>query len=97
MKVRSTLANMDIVIGKVRREGNGLALIAGPGSAVETTIVMSAGEVLCTLGKVLSTPSSLLFVLALPYFWLRQKFAPAGGEHTASGSATRASDINKPW
>lgn len=97
MRVHSALADMSIGIGGVRREGNDLVLEAAPESSIDATIVISASEVLCTLGKVLSTPSSLLFVLGLPLFWLRERIGPG-----ATASATRPAlgesiDINKPW
>lgn len=95
MKVRSALADLEIEIDEIRRTGNELVLRSAPDSSLETVITVSAREVVATLLKVLASPSALLFVLGLPFFWLRQTFGPA-----TRGSATRApgpADINKPW
>ena len=56
MKVRSPLADMDVVVGDVRRAGNDLVLTSGPGSSMEAIITVSAREVVATLLKVLTSP-----------------------------------------
>lgn len=97
MKVESPLANMDIGIGEVRRRGNDLVLKARAGGSMDAVITVSAGEVLRTIGVVLSSPSGLLFVVGLPYFWLRQRFGRGAKSSAAGGPAARKADINKPW
>jgi hypothetical protein len=98
MRVASPLANLDVGVGAVRREGNDLVLTSRDGDAVPTVITVSAREVLSTIGTVLASPSGLGFVLGLPFFWLRQRFGRNPG---ATGLAQRrpggAVDINKPW
>ena len=96
MKVRSPLADMEIGIGSVSRKGNDLVLRSGSGSSIDTEITVSAGEVLRTIGLVLSRPAGLLFVLGLPFFWLREKFSgTTPGARPAI--APRPADVNKPW
>ena len=98
MKVTSPLANLDVGIGAARREGNDLVLSSRDGDAVQTVITVSAQEVLSTIGTVLASPSGLGFVLGLPFFWVRQRFAR--GRAPASVAQRRPSgtaDINKPW
>ena len=113
MKVRSPLANMDVSIGEIRRDGHELKLKAGPGSSIDADITVSAGEVLAILAKILTSGAGLAFVLGLPWFWLREKLGPSGRAQAASGSADRGptadrpraaaecgsprTDINKPW
>jgi hypothetical protein len=96
MKVRSPLADMEIGIGSVSRNGNDLVLRSRSGSSIDTEITVSAGEVLRTIGLVLSRPAGLVFVLGLPFFWLREKFSGTTGGAT-SAAAQRPVDINKPW
>jgi len=97
MKVHSPLANMDIGIGEVERKGNDLVLKSGPGSSIDAVITVSAREVVCTIGTILSTPSGLLFVLGLPFFWLRQRFGRGAAASAVAHSSMKAVDINKPW
>ena len=96
MKVRSPLADMEIDIGSVSRKGNDLVLRSGAASSIDTEITVSAGEVLRTIGLVLSRPAGLVFVLGLPFFWLREKISGTP-PRAISGAAQRPVDINKPW
>ena len=96
MKVRSPLADMEIGIGSVSRNGNDLVLRSRSGSSIDTEITVSAGEVLRTIGLVLSRPAGLVFVLGLPFFWLREKISGTTAR-AISGAAQRPVDINKPW
>jgi len=96
MKVRSPLADMEIGIGSVSRNGNDLVLRSRSGSSIDTEITVSAGEVLRTIGLVLSRPAGLVFVLGLPFFWLREKASGTTGGAT-SAATQRPVDINKPW
>lgn len=95
MKVKSPLANMEIGIGEIRRRGSHLILRSQAGSSMDAEISVSAAEVLRTIGRVLSTPSGLVFVLGLPFFWLREKLG--SGADTGAATTTPRRDINKPW
>jgi hypothetical protein len=99
MKVRSALADLEIEIDDIRRSGNELVLRSAAGSSLETVIIVSAREVVATLLKVLASPSALLFVLGLPFFWLRQTLGRTASPGAATGAARppRPADINKPW
>ena len=97
MKVNSPLANIDFGIGEVRRSGNDLVLKSRPGGPMDVEIRVSAGEVLRTIGQILAAPSGLLFVLGLPFFWLRQRFGRGEADGAAAGTRPAAIDINKPW
>ena len=96
MKVRSPLADMEIGIGSVSRNGNDLVLRSRSGSSIDTEITVSASEVLRTIGLVLSRPAGLVFVLGLPFFWLREKISGTAPRATPA-AAQRPVDINKPW
>ncbi len=97
MKVRSPLADMDVVVGDVRRAGNDLILTSAPDSSMEAVITVSAREVVTTLLKVLTSPSGLVFVLGLPWFWFRQTLGRGAASGTGPSRTGRSSDINKPW
>jgi len=99
MKVRSPLADMDVGIGSVSRAGNDLILRSKTGSSVDTEITVSASEVLRTIWLVLSSGAGLVFVLGLPFFWLRERLGLRGSAaaSTARNAAPRPADINKPW
>lgn len=95
MKVRSPLATFDVRLGTVGRRGNSLILRSRPDSALDAEIAVSAGEVLQVIGCVLASAAGLLFVIGLPFFWLRERL----GRDTAGAPVVPAShdDINKPW
>jgi len=94
MKVTSPLANLDIGIGEIRRHGHHLILRSAPASSVDAEISISATELLRTIGRVLTTSAGLVFVLGLPFLWMREKLTGAAG---AAGVAPQRPDINKPW
>jgi hypothetical protein len=94
MKVRSPLADMDIEIGEVRRSKNQLILRSAPGSSLDATIIVSAGEALRIAGRILASGAGLLFVLGLPFFWLRERLGVGGSQ---AAPTERPVDINKPW
>lgn len=94
MKVNSPLANVDVRIGSAGRRGHQLVLRSAADSPMQAEIAIGPGEILRTLLRVLLTPSSLLFVLGLPVFWLLE--ALGGGSERNDGTP-RPTDINKPW
>ena len=97
MRVKSALADMQITVGEVRREGAVLVLQSGAGSALETTIRIGAREALCILGRVLGSAAGLSFVLGLPLLALRRDAAGGAGGDAATSAAAQMADINKPW
>lgn len=97
MKVRSPLATFDVRLGPIERRGGSLVVHSAPGSGLEAEITVPAGEVLALIGRVLVTPAALLFVLGLPFFWLRERLA-GGAPAAAPVPRKRAGDdINRPW
>ena len=96
MKVRSPLADMEIGIGSVSRKGNDLVLRSGSGSSIDTEITVSAGEVLRTIGLVLSRPAGLA-VRARPAVLLAAREVFRHDPRRKLGRAQRPVDINKPW
>jgi len=97
MKVRSPLADMDVGIGSVSRAGNDLILRSQADSSVDTEITVSASEVLRTIWLVLSSLAGLVFVLGLPFFWLRERLGLGDATRDIRPATARPADINKPW
>lgn len=100
MRVTSPLADMQITVGAVRREGPELVLQSGADSSLDTTIRIGAREALRILGRVLGSAAGLSFVLGLPLLALRRDAGTSvgGGSPASAGDAASAgTDINKPW
>jgi hypothetical protein len=95
MRVKSALADMQITVGTVHRDGPVLVLESGAGSALQTTIRISAREALGILAKVLGSGAGLSFVLGLPFLALRRSTNQTNDGTTGTG--TPVTDINKPW
>ena len=80
MKVISKLAEIDFRFGAMRRERDLLVIESHPESKMASTVYVSPGDVLAALGRLLTSPGALLFLLALPYFawrWRRSDKALA--------------------
>jgi hypothetical protein len=86
MRVTSPLADVEFRLGRIEREGSTLVLSSAPGQAIDTTVHVSPKDVVSFFGKLLRSPSALLFVLAFPYYCWR-----------ARGEPEQAHDPNRPW
>lgn len=95
MRVKSELADMQITVGSVHRDGSVLILESGAGSALQTTIRISAREALGILGRILRSGAGLSFVLGLPVLALRRSVDSAND--SGPGADSTVPDINKPW
>jgi hypothetical protein len=93
MRVRSALANMEVAIGSVSRRGNDLILKSAASSNIDTEIAVSAREALAIIGRILATRAGWLFVLGLPFAWLRRE----SGSNTSHAAPPTQVNINKPW
>ena len=76
MKVKSKLADVDFQFGKVERKGNMLVIESHPSQKMQSRVYVSPDDVLQFMGKFLSSPSALLFVLGFPYFYFRGRSQP---------------------
>ncbi len=73
MRVTSQLADVEFRFGPVVRDGNKLVLSSSPDQPMTTTVYVSPRDVVSFLGKLLRSPSALLFVLGFPYFYWRDR------------------------
>jgi hypothetical protein len=73
MKVKSKLANVDFQFGDLERKGNLLVISSHPSQSMKSKVYVSPMDVVTFLGKLLRSPSALLFVVGLPVFYFRAR------------------------
>lgn len=73
MKVKSRLADVDFVFGSVERKKNSLVISSHPSQTMKSKVYVSPQDVLSFLGKLICSPSALLFVLGFPFFYIRAR------------------------
>ena len=71
MRVRSKLADVDFQFGDVKRDGDLLIINSHAESRMKSRVYVSPEDVTEFLKKFLVSPSAIVFVLALPFFWFR--------------------------
>ena len=67
MRVTSDLADLDIRIGNIAREGGELVVESAPGSSLYARIRVDAADARSMLGKVLKSGAVWGFLLRLPF------------------------------
>lgn len=105
MRVISPLADLDLEIGTMRREGNLLVVRSAPGVGIDTEVYVHPRDVWKMLKAVVCSRGALAFALFLPFFWWRARRQPDATQSgtTRSGTPPRAgggpdsSDPNNPW
>lgn len=73
MKVKSKLANVDFQFGDIERKGNQLVISSHPSQTMKSKVYVSPADVVAFLGRLVRSPSALLFVLGLPVFYFRAR------------------------
>lgn len=76
MKVKSKLADVEFQFGRIERQNNLLVIESHPSQKMKSRVYVSPADVLSFLGKLLSSPSGLLFVVGFPYFYWRSRSEP---------------------
>lgn len=90
MKVRSKLADIEFRIGALAREGDTLVITNDPAQPMRSRVYVTAQDVLEFFRQLLRSPSALVFVLALPWFWLR-------GRRGVATTPAQAGAPRDPW
>ena len=88
MKVKSKLADVDFKFGTVERKDNMLVISSDPAQTMQSKVYVTPDDVLQFLGKLLRSPSGLLFVIGFPVFYFR-----ARGQR----KSTQKSSPRNPW
>jgi hypothetical protein len=79
MNVKSKLANVEFQVGDVERKGNLLVISSHPSQTMKSKVYVSPLDVVSLLGRVLKSPSALLFVIGLPVFYFRARAEQKAG------------------
>jgi len=102
MRVKSDLADLQIELGGIRREGDELVVDSAPESSIDARIRVDASEACGILGKILRSGAVWGFLLRLPFARRikaarsRRKRVPAAPGTNAEASASVARD-NPAW
>ena len=111
MRVTSDLADLDIQLGRITREGDELVVESAPGSSLDARIRVDAADARTMLGRVLKSGAVWAFLFRLP-FARRERghlalgeggdaFAPASrdksGDNPAWQERRGSTGLNKPW
>lgn len=94
MQVKSPLADIDFVIGGMRKEGRNLVFRSDPSSSLEATVRMSPGDAWTMIKAFVKSPSAIGFALLLPFSWIM-----GGGQKSEGpkGEAHPFDSVNNPW
>jgi len=94
MQVKSPLADIDFVIGGMRKEGRNLVFKSDPSSSLEATVKMSPGDAWTIIKAFFTSPSAIGFALLLPFAWIT-----GGGQRSdaADGGKHPFDSVNDPW
>lgn len=87
MRVRSQLADVDLEVGRIRREGNVLIVHSAEGSGIPTQVDIHPRDAVQVLKAVLRSPGALAFILLLPVLYWR----------TRKQAKPTTADMNNPW
>lgn len=84
MRVISPLADLELQVVRIKRQGDLIVVETEPGKGIETRIELSARDAGRIAGRILRSPALLLYVLTLPLLYLRAR-------------KTAAPDTGDPW
>ena len=73
MKVKSKLADVEFQFGPIERRDYTLVISNDPSQPMRSKVYVTPDDVVRFLGKLLRSPSGLLFVFGLPYFYFRAR------------------------
>ncbi|MEX2125734.1 MAG: hypothetical protein WD795_17735 [Woeseia sp.] len=73
MKVKSRLADIDFVFGKVEYKKDHLIIHSHPDQPMESKVYVSPDDILSGLGKALSNPRVWVYLLFFPFFLIRYR------------------------
>ena len=102
MRVTSDLADLDLKVGRISREGDELVVESAPESSLDARIRLDASDARSMLGKVLKSRAVWGFLFRLPFSRFRRlaKASREGGRpvlREGGDAFTRRSPDNSAW
>jgi len=94
MRVKSDLADLDIKLGRISRQGDELVVDSAPESSLDARIRIDASDARGMLGKVLKSGAVWSFLLRLPFS--RPARAPATPRERGSPALNEGGDAGAP-
>ena len=73
MKVRSKLADIDFVFGRIEYKKDHLIVHSDPQRSMESKVYVSPDDILAGLGKALANPMVWVYFLGFPFFLVRYR------------------------
>lgn len=73
MKVKSRLADIDFVFGRIEYKKDHLIVHSHPDQPMETKVYVSPDDIVSGLGKALSNPRVWVYFLGFPFFLVRYR------------------------
>ena len=73
MKVKSKLADVEFQFGPIERKDNTLIISNDASQPMRSKVYVTPDDVVQFLGKLLRSPSGLMFMLGFPYFYYRAR------------------------
>ena len=104
MRVTSDLADLQIKLGPIHRDGDELVIDSAPGSSLDTRIRVDPADAGSMLGRLLGSGAVWAFVIRLP-FTSRKRRRQEGSQEGAQGAndnpawrgRRESTGLNKPW
>lgn len=103
MRVTSDLADLEIAIGRITREGDQLVVESAAGSSIDARIRVDASDARSMMGKVLRSGAVWAFLLRLPFVRIgrtrtgNRDGAEKAGDNPEWRSRRESIGLNKPW
>lgn len=95
MRVKSPIADIDFVIGSIRRDGDALVISGDPdASMIDVEVRMPPADVLHMLRVVFFSPTAIGYFLSLPFLLIGK---PRQSKSARPGDADQFSSLNNPW
>ena len=76
MRVISQLADLELEVARIERQGELIVVETAPGQGVETRIELSPRDTGRIAGRILRSPALLMYVLSLPILYWRARKTP---------------------
>ena len=97
MRVKSPLADIDFIIGAMRRDGDDLIFESDATSSLEASVRMGPRDAWLMIKAFFKSPSAIGFALSLPFLWIRVKDRNAAEKKHDNDERHPFDALNDPW